>query len=274
MRITKPARDTTLSVSSKPEWPALVFETDGAGVHAWQWTISSGSFKKSGRATSDGPTWNAAEAITDRGGLLHVTARAGGKQASAAVKIKGTNPEAGDIKAYLEGKADAELMLKIISQESRNRQFKARGEPLKSFDNGYGLCQVTNPKPSFEEVWNWQRNIDAGLRLFAEKRAKAIEWLTRKDRSYTSTQLDYESVCRWNGGYYHVWDDKAGNWVRRSDVACDSATGNIGWDMTSSDNKDKTPAELRKRDSGGYNAHTKDSKWGYFGVCYADHVLG
>jgi hypothetical protein len=107
-----------------------------------------------------------------------------------------------------------------------------------------------------------------------ESRAAAIEYLSRERRSYTTTQLQFETVCRWNGGYYHEWDKKGGAWVRRTDVLCDSKTGNIGWDMTDDENKGKTELDLRKRDSGGDNAHTADSSWGYFGVCYADDVLG
>ena len=274
MRITQPARQTVLEIDAKPAWPALVFRTDASGPHVWRWTIGWRRFGKSGRATTAGPQWDAAEAIADRGGLLVVRASAGGHQASAAVKITGRNPSEGQIKDYLSGQADADVMLKIVRQESRLRQFTARGEPLRSFDNGYGLCQITNPAPSYEQVFNWRRNVDAGLKLFAVKRAKAIEWLSRDKRSYTAAQLDLETVSRWNGGHYHEWDAKAGAWVRRRDVLCASGTGNIGWDLTDPANAGQTEAALHKRDSGGFNAHTDASSWNYYGACYADHVLG
>jgi len=66
-----------------------------------------------------------------------------------------------------------------------------------------------------------------------------------------------------------------GAWVRKASILCDTATGNIGWDMTKPENKDKTEAALRARDKGNYSAGRKpESTWGYFGVCYADRILG
>jgi len=274
MRITKPARDTVLTIAATPAWPSLVFETDASGPHVWRWTVGWRHFRKSGRATTDGPVWDAADAIQDRGGLVYVRATAGARQASAAVRLIGSNPGEGQVKAYLDDKDSGDVLLKIVGQESRFRQFRPRGEPVRSFDDGYGLCQITTPKPSFAEVFNWQRNLDAGVRLYAVKRAKAIELLSREKRSYTADQLLHETVSLWNGGTYHAWDAKAGAWARRTDVMCDTDTGNIGWNMKKTDNAGKSEDDLHDRDSGGYNAHTKDSLWGYFGVCYADHVLG
>lgn len=274
MRFTSPAKNTVLTISDKPEWPALTFTTDATGAHTWRWTIAWKGFSQSGKAATEGPEWDAAEAIQDRGGTLTVKALAGSKQASMTVKIIGSNPSEDQVAAYLKDKTDGDTMVKLVRHESKFQQFRKNGEPVKSFDNGYGLTQVTNPKPKFEEVFNWQLNLDAGLRLYAIKKAAAIAYLSTDKRSYTDTQVQYETICRWNGGYYHVWDSKAGAWVRRSDVLCDTQTGNIGWDLGLKENQGKTEADLRKRDSGGYNAHTADSSWGYFGVCYADRVLG
>jgi hypothetical protein len=43
-------------------------------------------------------------------------------------------------------------------------------------------------------------------------------------------------------------------------VLCDTQTGNIGWDMTKSENKDKTEAELRARDKGAYSFGVEEDK--------------
>jgi hypothetical protein len=135
------------------------------------------------------------------------------------------------------------------------------------------MCQLTTPAPTFEQVWNWKLNVDGALSLFAQKRLAAIAYLSQGNRSYTNDQLKYETVCRWNGGAYHEWDAKAG-WVRKSNILCDSATGNIGWDMNDSANSGKSEAELRKRDHGSYSKPpASGAHWMYSGVCYADKVL-
>jgi hypothetical protein len=125
------------------------------------------------------------------------------------------------------------------------------------------------------QVWDWKRNIDGGLVLFRQKRNAAIVYLSQGGRSYTAEQLIYETVCRWNGGSYHVWDGDSAKWVRNDDILCDSATGNMGWNMTDPENKDKTEAELHKRDCGSYSkAPAASAHWKYSGVCYADAILG
>jgi hypothetical protein len=164
---------------------------------------------------------------------------------------------------------------KLVEHESKCRHFNAQNEPIKSFDNGFGMCQLTTPAPTFEQVWNWKMNVDGGLALFAQKRSAAVAYLGQSNRTFTSDQVKYEAVCRWNGGAYHVWDAQAGKWVRNPNVLCDSKTGNIGWDMTDAANKGKTEEELHKRDGGSYSgAPGAGAHWKYFGVCYADRILG
>ncbi len=274
MRITSPAKGTEFTIAPEPAWPAMVFTTDATGPHVWRWTIRWRHFSKSGRVTTEGAEWDAATVVTDLGGTLTVKAVAGGKQASSVVKLIGSNPSDAQVLAYLQDKDDGDVMGKLIHHESKFKQFRDNGDPVRSFDNGYGLCQVTNPPPKFEQLFNWQRNVDARLKLYATKRAAAVAHLSANDRTYTSSQLAYETVCRWNGGHYHVWSASSGAWVRRPDVLCDTQTGNIGWDTDKPENAGKTEAELRKRDSGGYNAPGGDKSWKYFGVCYADRVLG
>ena len=274
MRISRPARDAVFTIAGDATWPAIVFETDAEGPHTWRWTISWKTFSQSGRAETPGNTWDAGPVLNGLGGLLVVRAKTPGGSAGLRVKLVGTNPGEGRIKDYLADKTDGSTMLAIVGQESKFKHFRNNGEPVKSFDNGYGLTQLTNPRPTYTQAWHWQRNLDAGLALYARKKAEATAYLSAAKRTYTAAQLERETVSRWNGGHYHVWDGKAGAWVRRSDVLCDTATGNIGWDMTDADNSGKTEAELHKRDAGGYGSRTKDSKWRYYGACYADHVLG
>jgi hypothetical protein len=203
-----------------------------------------------------------------------VDAVAGGQTVSVTVKITGQNPTAQQVSTYLATKPNSEGFDKLLEHESHGKHFNAQGEPVKSFDNGYGMAQLTTPAPTYDQVWNWKKNIDAGLVLFGQKRSAAVAYLSQSSRSYTTDQLKYETVCRWNGGSYHVWDSKTNAWVRNPDILCDSKTGNIGWDMTDAENTGKTEAQLHSRDKESYSSPPQaGAHWKYSGVCYADAVL-
>ncbi len=273
MKFSKPNQNDPFTISSTPEWPSILFETDATGAHVWNWTLSWGTFSKSGKATTTGNSWDAKAVVGNYGGTLTVKAEANKASASITVKIKGTNPSAAEVKQYLSSKANSAGFDKIIEHESKFKHFNQSNEPVKSFDNGYGMCQLTTPTPSFEQIWNWKLNIDGGLKLFDQKRTAAITYLSQSGRTYTTDQLKFEAVCRWNGGSYHEWDAKTSSWVRPSSILCDTQTGNIGWDMNDEGNKGKTETELRKRDSGEYSSRPTGAKWKYSGVCYADRIL-
>jgi hypothetical protein len=273
MNFKKPDRNCMFTVPSGAVWPSVTFETDASGPHSWNWLIQWGSFQKSGTAQTPDNAWDAQDVVANYGGTLTLRVTAGTDSGSITVKIQGTNPSASEALAYLASKPGSDGFDKIVQHESKFRHFTAQGEPLKSFDNGYGMCQLTNPVPAFEQVWNWKHNIDAGLALFATKRAAAIQYLSQNGRAYTEDQVRYEAVCRWNGGSYHVWDSHLSRWVRNPNVLCDSGTGNIGWDMTDPANKGKSETELHQRDSGSYSRRPQDAHWKYFGVCYADAIL-
>lgn len=274
MRMTTPNQNDTFMISSAPEWPSIPFATDAAGAHTWNWTLTWGAFRKSGSVNTTGNSWDANEVIGNCGGSLTVRAEANRASATISVKIRGSNPSAAEVRQYLSSKTNSVGFDKIIEHESRFRHFNQNNEPVKSFDNGYGMCQLTNPAPGFDQVWNWKLNVDGGLKLFEQKRTGAIAYLAQSGRTYTADQLRYEAVCRWNGGSYHEWDAKSGNWVRPTNILCDTQTGNIGWDMNDPSNQGKTEVELRNRDSGEYSSRPAGAKWNYSGVCYADRVLG
>jgi hypothetical protein len=275
MKFKKPRVNEIFTIISVPEWPSIQFETDATGTHTWNWTIAWNTFKKSGKETTPDNKWDAIAAIGNVGGILTIRADANKTNATISVKVKGTNPSAAEVAQYLATKANSAGFDDIIAHESKFKHFNASNEPVKSFDNGYGMCQLTTPAPTFDQVWNWKLNVDGGLKLFEQKRSIAIAYLSQDNRAYTNDQLKYEAVCRWNGGSYHKWDAKAGQWVRPSNILCDSKTGNIGWDMDKSENKGKTEEELHKRDSGSFSAPpAPGANWKYSGVCYADRILG
>ncbi len=271
MLIARPAANSVFSVLAGPSWPTVLVETDADGPHLWEWTIAWDKFSQSGTVSTPGNAWDARTAVVDRGGTLTVKVTAGGQSARVTARLIGINPAKSDVSAYLAGKKDAEGFDRILEHESRSEHFDRNGEPKKSFDNGFGICQLTNPAPTFEQAWNWQRNIDAGVLLFAEKVKAARNYLGQQGRTFTDQQLRFEAVCRWNGGAYHRWNGT--QWVRNPNVLCDSKTGNRGWDMTDPENSGRTESQLHARDcpypaQPGPNAH-----WDYFGICYADSVL-
>jgi hypothetical protein len=275
MQITKPVQNTVFTISSSPVWPSIVFQTDASGAHTWQWTILWDAFSASGTVSTPSNTWDATTVIANRGGMVTVNATAGGASASTMVRIVGTNPTEADVVQYLSTKPGSDGFDRILNHETKFRHFGTTNEPKKSFDKGYGMCQLTRPAPTFEQAWNWKLNVDGGLSLFAEKRAVAKAFLGQSGRQFTDAQLRLETVCRWNGGPYHKWDATANKWIRVPTILCDSQTGNIGWDTNDPENAGKTEAQLHARDAASYRSPPgPTAHWKYFGVCYADRVLG
>src|SRR6202035_2520885 len=47
--------------------------------------------------------------------------------------------------------------------------------PLFSQDNrgGVGICQLTDPAPTDDQVWSWRANLNGGISLWASKEAVA-----------------------------------------------------------------------------------------------------
>jgi len=86
--------------------------------------------------------------VTDLGGVLTVEATSGVGSASVSVKIKGTNPLSSAVTTYVQ-LSHGSGFDKILAHESKMQHFNATGEPVKSFDNGYGMAQLTSPAPSY-----------------------------------------------------------------------------------------------------------------------------
>lgn len=274
MRITAPAPNSRHLIAADTTPPTIVFTTDTPGPTTWNWSISWRHFQKTGQVQTPGNTWRAHTEFADVGGTLTVRASNGSQQTQVVVTIAGTNPLAADVRAYLMTRPDADGFYAIIDHETHCRHFNAQGEPIRSFDNGYGMTQLTNPAPTYEQAWNWKHNVLGGLALFAGKRTAAINYLRQNNRSYTNAQLRFETVARWNGGAYHQWNTTSGAWERNADILCDPATGNIGWRMSDADNAGQTLQQLRARDSGAFaQPRPAGANWIYSGVCYADRVL-
>lgn len=164
-------------------------------------------------------------------------------------------------------KEDNELVKKIFTQESRYRQFYSDNQPLTSFDNGYGLGQLTNPVPSYEQIWNWKSHVLEILKTRIPNARRIAKDYLDKHPGYSQEELDLETLTAYNGipkkQRYHVWDEKSKKWIINQDVVCDPDQSNKGWLATEEENKNKSLDELKKN---------KKSKPFYTGRCYAEHI--
>ena len=152
----------------------------------YQWTVSlvfTGSatcVHSMGRSTSHTPISSTTSTNSFRipftqvrGGDLtvKVTARTGTTAVSAqssGLKIVGTNPSLGSLQFAAPAKA---AFRKLTRLESGLKQFLSGGCPKFSEDNkgGVGLCQLTNPAPTADQIWSWKENLKGGIALWNDK---------------------------------------------------------------------------------------------------------
>lgn len=286
--ITSPAPNAEFRITDAAVFPQIdivASASPAAPTYVFSWTINytgrGRTFTKSGTAESTSTTWRVdlGEVL---GGDLTVTVQPAGSRESASVivKILGTNPSRSDVLAYIGTLADAVGFDRIVDHETHMTHFESTGLPKVAADMGFGIAQLTNPQPTYEQVWSWKRNIDAGVTLYQSKQRDAIRFLTQAGRTHTRDQLIRETVSRWNGGNYHEWSGTA--WVRRTDVMCDPTTGNFGWNMNDPSNTGQTIDQLRDRDfprnprtnRRSHRLPRAGDHFGNFGVCYADSLLG
>lgn len=285
-------------IDENPAFPSITFEIETAeqAPYEWSWTLSwpaavsglresanrgivKSNFVEKKEFKQDEKKWAVNFGGPILGGTLTVQVKAGNELFKRSIYICGKNPGEQRVKDYLESFNDIDGFDEIVAQESKYKHFiNADGQPVVSFDGGYGLVQMTNPPPTFEQCWNWKENIKRGIALYREKRVEAKDYLSNKGkgktRTYAAEQLKLETLTRWNGGYYHVWDQKNSAWARKPNILCDTETSNIGWNINKKDNKGKTEDELHDRDKDEYKKPPKKEKrkWHYSGICYADHV--
>jgi hypothetical protein len=140
-----------------------------------------------------------------RGGTLtiSVTANVGGittRGMAEGWRVQGTNPN----KEEVCGALPDDTHRKIACAESSMQQFvRADGEgdawyPNFSADGllGVGICQITNPPATDDQVWNWRENVNAGVMLYSQKKREAQAYPARVAKSAMFLAL----VKRYNDG--------------------------------------------------------------------------
>jgi hypothetical protein len=134
-----------------------------------------------------------------RGGQLTITVRAtvAGRvlvAQSSHLDVRGTNPTLLDLRAAL----PHTTLRRIARFESGGgRQFIAAADggvgacPLWSGDNlgGVGIMQITVPRPTDNQVWNWRENVTAGIRIFNQKVGAARDYPSHVRNSHRFKQL-------------------------------------------------------------------------------------
>lgn len=293
-----PADNAEFTLNADATIPEIVFEfrTEATGPYQWSWAISWDA-KKSGlrerargttvlRAYSDTGAFSSTEKRWTLnfgegkvlGGKLAVSVKIGEIIIKRNIKIKGQNPVVTDLHAFIDTLENSSGLKKLLAHESFNKQFiNLDGEPIVSFDQGYGMAQMTNPAPDYTTTWSWKENVKAGSDLFQTKREQAIRHLSQQG-TYTDEMVEREAIALWNGGYYYKWDDTTSSWVRKYNHLCDSTTGNIGWNMNNPTNAGQTEEQLHNRDqptyASGSSGQSAEHAWVYSGLCYADNVHG
>ncbi len=291
----KPEKGSTHYIDEDAQFPDITFEieTEQAGPYEWKWQIKwdakvSGlkesasrgkllkTFEEKNEIQNDGKSWKVNLNNKTVGGVLTVEVKAGEELFKRNIYIKGKNPTISKVKDYLKNIPDTTGFDKLLEKESKGKHFiNADNEPIVAFDKGYGITQITNPHPNFEQIWNWKENIKIGSDLYKHYQKDAKKMLD-KHPPYTDEMLANETYGRWNGGGYYRWSAEQKQWIKNDNVLCDSETGNMGWNTSIEKNKDKTEKELHERDKSMYKkgkvGQTLEHPWKYSGICYADHV--
>lgn len=153
-------------------------------------------------------------------------------------QIWGTNPAKADIRAVFADTAE----LVSIYRESRFTQFskttspaslqRFQGDPLpvlRSFDNGFGIGQLTNgPDPTVDDLWNWTTNANDAADRFPKLRRQVNTHITNtritdpQTPAMTQDQLDLEMWKLYNSGhYYHTYKKSTHTWIPHPNAYAD-----------------------------------------------------
>jgi hypothetical protein len=91
---------------------------------------------------------------------------------SDRLEVTGTNPS---VTALAPVTPTNIAFRKLMQQETGLRQFLSPNCPRFSEDNkgGVGICQVTDPRPTDDQVWSWIENVRAGWQFYQDKQSHA-----------------------------------------------------------------------------------------------------
>ena len=144
-------------------------------------------------------------------------------------KILGRQPDQSAIMAYINSQNAPWFAMPVARVESYGGTQFARdgsGYPLTAADNGYGIYQLTNPQPVYEQLFGWKHNVDEGIRRLRSKQNIANAWMGRQRAQANNILVPDEAVGNclftdsnitdavalkaYNGaslGHYCAWDN-------------------------------------------------------------------
>ena len=184
-------------ITSAPAMPTLTAKLTGSPSGTLDWTLSQEFIR--GNLSNDPDysknnvaataTWNINTTIGTHffGGKITVSLTdSDGKTCEFVFYIRGTNPSESAIKTYIG--TTPWYAIPIAKQESTLRQFNTGTAstssliaacPLKSNGSGndWGIFQLSSPKPSNTQLWNWKANVDGGKTKINQAISIANFWM-------------------------------------------------------------------------------------------------
>lgn len=163
-----------------------------AGIANVDWTLTVTPFldDKSGiceeAALNDGPGGRFdTNYFLHLGGdaVLEAKARCGNvtERGVFSFKILGAQPSPDKVISFIRERQDSLWFAEYIAQRENDlKQFDEFGYPATSKVGkkvGYGIFQLTDPKPTCEQLWNWMANVKAAIRILQTKVSEARKWM-------------------------------------------------------------------------------------------------
>lgn len=112
-----------------------------------------------------------------------------------------------------------------IPDGSQNGEPKGANYPFEntSGDGGFGVMQLTDPKPTYRQIWHWKENIDKGVGFVNEKIGMAKNHYNKHPVADNEKAefLRWDVYQQYNG--FHFWEwmvdpkDKKEKWIGKRD---------------------------------------------------------
>jgi hypothetical protein len=128
-----------------------------------------------------------------------------GQSGQLKFKILGKNPSKAAVFAYIDTINPHWYTKMIAIQESEQNQvvqFRTDGYPVASYDNGYGIFQLTGcpTPPTIDQVWNWKSNVFGGILCLANKAVDAVRLLNQQ--RVLSEHIAWQPILKMNLTFY------------------------------------------------------------------------
>lgn len=129
------------------------------------------------------------------GGDANLTLKSNSLFKSLNFRIRGSQPSNSDVISEISQiQQDIWFAPYVAKHESNFVQFNEDGTPMKSFDNGYGIYQLTNPTPTCDQIWNWKSNILEGVSRLRSALYQANTWMSKQRFQAKSETGSYQTV--------------------------------------------------------------------------------